>query len=132
MSERLAVCQALAAMLRQQGEPNEEEVTFVGLAAMQLGLTQDENQRVQQTLKEGGDYAAHLSQITSKPMRSFFFRRMLAATLLDAQINDSEQAFIDQAAQAFDCTPQLVADLIAWMKVSIDVEAQLTVLLARI
>jgi hypothetical protein len=132
MSEQLAVCQALAAMIRQQGEPNEEEVTFVGLAAMQLGLTRGDNEQVQQTLKEGGDYAAHLAQITSKPMRSFFFRRILAATLLDAQINESEQGFIDQAARAFGCAPQLVTDLVAWMQVSIDVETRLTGLLARI
>jgi uncharacterized tellurite resistance protein B-like protein len=132
MSERLAVCQALAAMIRQHGEPNEEEVTFVGMAAMQLGLDQKENEQVQRTLREGGDFAAALKQVESKSMRAFFLRRMLAATLLDDQINEAEQAFIDQTAQAFGLEARQVADLIAWIKVSIEVERKLTELLGEV
>lgn len=130
MSERLAVCQALAAMVRQHGEPNEEEVTFVGMAAMQLGLDVQENEQVQRTLREGGDFEGALRQIDSKALRSFFLRRLLAATLLDDQINEVEQAFIDKTARAFGVSSLQAAELVAWTKVGIDVERKLTALLA--
>lgn len=132
MSERLDTCQALAAMIREAGEPNEEEVTFVGMAAMQLGLTEEETAAVQETLKSGGDFDKALGGITSTPMRAFFFRRMLAATLLDEHINEQEQAYIDKTAKAFEVDGQLVADIIAWMKVGIDVETRLNVLLGKL
>jgi len=132
MSERLAVCQALAAMVRQHGEPTEEEVTFVGMAAMQLGLTAEESEQVQATLKKGGGFESFLRQVDSKPMRAFLLRRLLAATLLDEQINEQEQAFLDKTASHFRLSDGLVPELVAWMKVSIDVEKRLTELLARI
>jgi len=132
MSERLAVCQALAAVVRDHGELDEQEVTFVGMAATQLGLTGEENEQVQAVLKDGGDFGTFLSKIESKPMKAFFIRRLLAATLLDEHINVQEQAFIDKAAQQFGLQQPQVAELIAWMKVQIEVENRLSALLARI
>lgn len=132
MSERLAVCQALAAMVSQNGQPDEQEVTFVGMAALQLGLSADENEKVQAILKGGGDFMGSIEQITSKPMRAFFMRRALAAVLLDDQITCSEQSFIDQAAKTFGCDAQLIAELTAWTKVSIAVENQLAQTLAKV
>ncbi len=132
MSERLHVCQALAAMIRQHGEPNEEEVTFIGMAAMQLGLTEEENSHVRRTLKKGGDFVEALNGITSSTMRAFLLRRLLAATLLDEHINEEEQAFIDQTTAAFGMERQRVDELIAWMKVNIEVEHRIAGLLGAV
>jgi len=132
MSERLHVCQALAAMLREHGEPNEEEVTFIGMAAMQLGLSAEENEEVQKVLKDGGAFDELLGKITSKPMRAFFLRRMLAASLLDEQINEAEQAFIDKTAETFEIKPAAIAEMVAWMRVAIDVEKRLGELFAKV
>lgn len=132
MSERLAVCNALAAMIRQHGEASAEEITFVGMAAMQLGLSDEENAEVQRTLKEGGDVKAALSGVTSKAMRSFLFRRILAAALLDEQISAQEQAVIDESAEALELDRSRVPELVAWMRVQIEVEKRLASLLAEV
>lgn len=132
MSERLAVCEALAAMIRQHGAPSEEEITFVGMAALQLGLEAEENEKVQATLRQGGDFQSLLRKVTSRPMRAFLMRRILAASLLDEQISDAEQSVIEQAAAAFGLSAQTVATLIAWMRVNIEAERQLTQLLAAV
>ena len=113
--ERQAVCQALAAMLRSHGEPNAEEVTFVGHAAFDLDLSEAENQAVQQTLKQGGDFDAFVRQVESKAMRTFLFRRVVTAALLDHQINEDEQEFIDRTARAFGYNDEAVKEFVHWI-----------------
>ena len=132
MSERLDVCQALAAMMRQAGEPSVEEVKFVGYAAMALGLDDDENAKLVETLKGGGDFAAHLKEVTSKPMQQFLFRRVVAATLIDEQISAAEQAFIDETAKAFGFKPDVVKRFVEWMKEGIDWEKRGAELIAQL
>jgi hypothetical protein len=116
MSESLNVCQALAAMVRVAGDPTEEEVRFVGHAAFDLGLSAEENGKVQATLKQGGDFATFVAEVKSRPMRHFLFRRVVAASLLDEQINDSERALIQQTARAFGYEDPIVEELVAWMQ----------------
>ena len=83
MSEQLLVCKALAAMVRKHGDATEEEVAFVAHTAFELALTPEQNAEVQKVLKQGGDYAGLIAEITSKPMRAYLFRRVVAATLID-------------------------------------------------
>ena len=47
MSEQLIVCKALAAMIRNHGEPSEEEVNYVAHAAFELALNQEQNEEVE-------------------------------------------------------------------------------------
>ena len=116
MSEPLNACLALAAMIRDHGTPSPDEVRFVAHAAIELGLDQQDNERVQQTLKDGGDFESHLAEITSRAMRLFLFRRLVSAVLLDEQINDSERAYISKAAEAFGFVPATVDEYLAWMR----------------
>lgn len=116
MSESLSACLALASMIREHGTPNADEVKFVAHAALELGLDNEDHERVQTTLREGGDFESHLPEVTSRAMRVFTFRRMVSAVLLDEQINDSERAYIAKTAEAFGFDGQVVDEYIAWMR----------------
>jgi len=131
MSEHSAVCKALAAMLHGSGEVTEEQVTFVGHAAFELGLSEEENAEVQRTLKEGGDYEALLGEITSKPSRVFLFRRVVAAVLLDDKVEEHEQAIIDSTAKAFGYSDELKDMFVAWMQDGIAWEKRGAALMAK-
>lgn len=132
MSEQLMVCKALAALVRRKGEPDEAEVTFVATAAMEQGLTPEENEQVQQVLKEGGDYDALLGEITSRPMRAYLFRRVVAATLLDEELEDHELETIHRTADAFGFAREPVQAYIEWMKEGIAWEKRGAALMAQI
>ncbi|MBW2276182.1 MAG: hypothetical protein JRF63_01750 [Deltaproteobacteria bacterium] len=132
MSEQLSVCKALAAMMTKGGDANEAEITFVGNAAMELGLSPEENEDVMKALKEGGDFAAELGNITSRRMRTFLFRRVVAATLLDDQVEDEELALIHEAAKSFDFKADVVDEYLAWMKEGIAWEKRGVELMAKL
>ncbi len=116
MSEQLMVCKALAAMFRKHGDPTEEEVNFVAHSAFELALSPEQNGEVQNVLKEGGDYDEALKGITSKPMRTYLFRRVVAATLIDEKIEDHEMAVIDAAIETFGFDAAVVKEYLDWMK----------------
>ena len=122
MSEKLMVCKALAAMLHDKGEVTEEGVSFVAHAAFELALSLGENQEVQGVLKNGGDYAGAIATIESRPMRTFLFRRVVAAVLLDEEIDEDEQEIIDRTAEAFGYSSELRDDFVAWMQAGIEWE----------
>jgi hypothetical protein len=116
MSEKLMVCKALAAMIRKKGEPDEEAISFIAHAAFDLGLTSEENNQVQEILRQGGVYDDFIKEIVSSPMRSYFFRRVVAATLLDEKIEDDEIALIEKTAEAFGYQEATVISYLDWMK----------------
>ena len=116
MSERLMVVKALAAMMGNKKDLSEEEVMYVGHAALEMGLTEEENNEVQGVLKAGGDYAAIVSGISSRTLRTFLFRRIVAAILLDDRIDEDEQEVIDQTAEAFGYDAGLKASFVEWMQ----------------
>ncbi len=132
MSEGLSVCKALAAMFHASDEVNEAAVNFVAMTALQVGLSEDENKEVQQTMRDGGDYEAALGGIESKPMRGLFLQRMLAAVLLDEEISDKEQELINHTLDTFDINRQLGAELVAWTRVGLEVEKRVAELLDTI
>jgi len=132
MSEQLMVCKALAAMIKNHGDPSEEEVNFVGHAAFELALTPEQNQEVQKVLMEGGDYEQFIKEITSKHMRTFLFRRVVAATLIDEKIEDDEMAIINQTASVFDYKRETVLKYLAWMQEGIAWEKRGAELLANL
>jgi hypothetical protein len=116
MSEPLMVCKALAAMIKMNHEPTEEEVSFIAHAAFELSLTAEDNKEVQQVLERGGDYRAFITQVESKPMRSFLFRRIVAATLMDEKIEQHELKIIETTAKVFGYAPEAVKEYMEWMK----------------
>lgn len=122
MNEPLHACLALASMIRDHGTPNADEVKFVAHAAIELGLEDEDNQRVQETLRDGGDFEAQLPEITSRAMRVFVFRRLVSAVLLDHQIDDSQRSYIKKAADAFGFDSKAVDEYIAWMREGLEWE----------
>lgn len=116
MSEPLAACRALAAIIRDHGTPNVEEVRFVAHAALELGLDPDENQQVQTTLKEGGDYRALLAEVKDRELQVFVLRRLVSAVLLDQQVDDAEKSYIATAGKAFGFDDKAVDEFVAWMR----------------
>ena len=132
MSEQLSVCKALAAMMTKSGEADEAEITFVGNAALELGLSPEENEEVMKTLKEGGDFGAELGGITSRRMRTYLFRRVVAASLLDEQVEDEELAAIHDTAKAFDFKSDVVDQYLEWMKEGIAWEKRGVELMAKL
>ena len=122
MSEQLMVCKALAAMMSKKDELSEEEVSFVAHAAFEMALSVEENKQVEAVLKEGGDYDGLIKEVSSKPLRTFLFRRVVAAVLLDAEVDDAEKAVIDATARAFGYDDELVKEYVAWMKEGIEWE----------
>jgi hypothetical protein len=132
MSEQLAVCKALGALFNKHGEPSEVEVTFVANAAMELGLTAEQNEAVMGVLKDGGDYGALLGEIKSKAPRTYLFRRVVAATLIDEQIEDDELAVIHETAEAFGFDKDVVGQYLEWMKEGIAWEKRGAELMAKL
>ncbi len=116
MSEKAMVCKALGAMFHKHGEPNDIEVTFVGNAAMELGIGPDESEEVMTVLKDGGDYDAFVKGIGSKAMKTFFFRRVVVATLMDDKIEDEELKLIDDTAGLLGFDLDGVKKYLDWMK----------------
>lgn len=132
MSEQLLVCKALAAMFRKHGEPKEEEVTFVAHSAFELALTPEQNEEVQRVLKEGGELGSFIEGINSRAMRTYLFRRVVAATLLDENIEDHEMAIIGQTARAFGFDTRAVEEYLAWMNEGIAWEKRGAAIAARL
>ena len=116
MSELLNACKALAALVRDHGQPTIDEVNFVAHSALELGLDLDQNAEVQGVLQDGGDFAQLVSTIDSRDVRVFLFRRIVEATLLDDQINEAERRYIATTAQTFGYPDDVVDEFVAWMR----------------
>lgn len=132
MSENVSAVKALAAMIRDHGEPNVDEVVYVAHAALELGLDPEENEAVQQVLADGGSFAEFLGQVESENARLFLFRRIVSATLIDAEINDSEKHYIAQTAEAFGFDQNVVEEYISWMCEGIDWERRGVAIMSRL
>lgn len=116
MSEALSACRALAAIIRDHGTPNVEEVRFVAHAALELGLDPEQNNQVQTTLQEGGDYQALLAEVKDRELQVFLLRRLVSAVLLDEQLDEAEKHYIDTAGAAFGFDGAAVQEFVAWMR----------------
>ena len=132
MSEKLMVCKALAAMIRNHGEPNEEEINFVAHAAFEMNLTPEENEEVQTVLKDGGEYQGFIDEVTSRAMRTFLFRRVVAATLIDEEIEEDELDIINKTIKTFGYDENVVKEYLDWMKAGIAWEKQGQDLMSRL
>lgn len=132
MSEKLSTVKALAAMIRDHGKPSADEVVYVAHAALELGLDADENAEVQKVLEEGGDFAELIKSVESAEQRLFLFRRIVSATLIDAEINDAERTFIRKTAEAFGYDLDVVEEYVSWMCEGIDWERRGLAIMGRL
>ena len=132
MSEKTNVCKALGAMFHKRGEPTDIEVTFVANAAMELGLDGEESEEVMGVLKEGGDYDEFVKGIGSKMLKTFFFRRVVAATLMDEKVEDDELELIDQTASLLAFKSEAVKEYLDWMKEGIAWEKRGAAIVAKL
>ncbi|MBT8494205.1 MAG: hypothetical protein KJO07_14205 [Deltaproteobacteria bacterium] len=130
MSERETTCKALAAMIKEGGEPTVDEMRFIAHVALELGLSDDENQGVQSILQDGGKFDDLLPGITQKDMQLFLFRQVVAAALIDDHINESEHHFINKAADSFGIAEELRNAFVAWMHEGMEWEKKGAALLA--
>ena len=132
MSEKLSACKALAAMIRDHGTPSVDEVVYVAHAALELGLDPDENAEVQSVLADGGDFNALINDVETPDVQLFLFRRVVSASLIDAEINDDEKKFIATTAEAFNYQPHVVEEYISWMCQGIDWERRGAGIMSRL
>jgi len=116
MSENLNACKALAAMVREHGKPNIEEVNFIAHAALQLGLDNEQNQEVHAVLENGGDFNKFISEVKDRDTRIFVFRRIVEVSLMDDQINAEERQYITTAAEEFGYEEGVVVAFVSWMR----------------
>jgi len=131
MSEEVNACKALAAMVRDHGQPSVDEIRFVAHAALELGLSAEQNEEVQKILADGGDFGGHIAMVGDRMLRQVVFRQIVSATLLDDEINDSEHSYISTTAAAFGYDDSVVDDFIAWMKEGLEWEKKGGALWAR-
>lgn len=116
MSENVNACKALAAMVRDHGQPTIDEVNFVAHAALRLGLDAEQNEEVQAVLEKGGDFKKLITEVKDRDTRIFLFRRIVEVSLMDDQINAEERQYITTAAEEFGYEEAVVVAFVSWMR----------------
>jgi uncharacterized membrane protein YebE (DUF533 family) len=124
MEEQVNVCKALAAMVSDHGDPDQEEITFVARASLELGIDNDGHAAVQEVLTEGGDFDELVTTIESPHLRRFLFRNVVTAALLDDHINEDEHFFIERTRKAYGFDEAATNEFIAWVAAGIAHEKQ--------
>jgi hypothetical protein len=116
MSEMLNACKALAAMVRDHGEPTVDEVRFVAHAALELGLDPEQNSEVQSVLAEGGDFEAFVKEVNDRSLQLLLFRQICTATMIDDEINEAEKAYIKRTGDLFGFNKSAVESFVGWLR----------------
>jgi uncharacterized membrane protein YebE (DUF533 family) len=99
--QKINVCRAIAAMFAQREDVTDEEMAFVGQAALHLGLDEGELKAVQQALATPLDFAKLIASVTDPMLRRFLFGRIVAAALTDDHLSERERSLVDKTATAF-------------------------------
>lgn len=118
--QKINVCRALAAIFAEQEEVTDEEMAFVGQAALHLGLDEGELKMVQQALATPLDYDELVGTIDDPVLRRFLFNRVVAAALTDDQLTDREKQLVDQTARAFGWDAGKVAEYVECQQKAIE------------
>ncbi len=130
--QKINVCRALAAMFASSdGEVTDEEMAFVGQAALHLGLDEGELRLVQQALATQLDYNELVATVDEPELRKFLFRRVVAATFTDEHLSETEHQLVNDTASAFGWDIGAVDDYVKWMQEGIDWERRGEEILAR-
>lgn len=130
--QKINVCRALASIFASKDEVSDAEAAFVGRTALDLGLDEGELKLVQQSLATALDTTALLKTITDPGLRRFLLRRVVAATLIDSELNEKERQVIDTITAVFGWDKAVVGDYVAHMQAFIEMEKKGEELLARL
>lgn len=120
--QKINVCRALASVFSTKEEVSEEEAAFVGRTALDLGLDEGELKLVQQALASHLDTKELLETISDPSLRHFFFRRVVAATLIDLELSDREKSVVALITESFNWDKAVVDQYIEHMQAFIDME----------
>ncbi len=120
--EKINVCRALASIFLADEEVTDEEVAFIGRTALDLGLDEGELKIVQQALSAPLDTKELLATINDPNLRRFFFRRVVAATLIDAHLSDKEKEIVDVIIDGFGWDKAVATSYMEHMQQFIEME----------
>ena len=123
MSERLNACLSLVSIFQiGDGEITEEEAMFIGRAASDLGLNEEEQETLKEAFNKKQDFKENISKITSPDIKRFLIRRIVAAVLLDGRIASEEEKVLEVTRNTFNLDEDLFKKYIEWMKEGIEWE----------
>jgi uncharacterized membrane protein YebE (DUF533 family) len=130
--QKINVCRTLASVFASKNEVSDAEAAFVGRTALDLGLDEGELKLVQQSLATALDTSALLKTISDPALRRFLLRRVVAATLIDAELTEKERQVIDSITDTFGWDKAVVGTYVEHMQAFIEMEKKGEELLARL
>jgi len=123
MNEKLHACLSLLAIFQQTDEEvTEEEAMFIGRAASDLNLNEEELEKVKNSFREKQNFKEHISQIKDPAIKRFILRRIVAAVLLDGKIAKEEKEILNITKEIFNLKEEKFQEYIEWMKEGIEWE----------
>jgi hypothetical protein len=130
--QKINVCRALASIFTSKDEVSDEEAAFVGRTALDLGLDEGELKLVQQALAAELDTKELLRSVTDEGLRRFLFRRVVAATLIDAELSENEKQIVDTMATIYEWKKDVVEEYLGYMKGFIEMERKGEEIISRL
>ncbi len=118
--QKINVCRALASLFGE--DPTEDEMAFVGRTALDLGLDESALKLVQQSIGTNLDIKVVLETIKHEMLQRFLFRRIVAATLIDEQLSEREQAVVETVVESFGWDTTIAREYTDHMKAFIEME----------
>jgi hypothetical protein len=130
--QKINACRALASMFAASGEVSAEEAAYVWRTAADLGLDEGVFRLIAEALETKLELETMLSTITDANIRRFFFRRFVAATLIDRQLSAAEKSMVDRVVAAFGWDTAAAAAYVEHMQGFIEYERKGETLLAKL
>ena len=132
--ELLAFTRAMANMVAADGRVTEEERQELDNVISGIGLSPRDPQVVgivNAEFEKPGDLTQIVSAIGSKDLRAALVRLLVEMACTDGEIADDERRKVNEAANVFGFTPDLVEELVGWTVESLRLEARERDLMAR-
>lgn len=130
--QKINACRALASIFAATGDVSEEEAAYVWRTAADLGLDEGAYRLIHEALETQLDLEQMLATITDGDIRRFFFRRFVAATLIDQHLSDTEKAMVDRVVAAFGWNAATARSFVEHMQGFIEYERKGEELLAKL
>ncbi len=130
--QKINVCRALASVFIANGEVSDEEAAYVWRTAADMGVSEGSYRLIHESLEAPVELADTLATITDGEIRNFFFRRFVAATLIDQHLSETEKALVNQVVEAFGWDPAIAAEYVEHMQKFIEFEQQGEQILAKL
>ncbi len=130
--QKINVCRALAGVFAANGEVSEQEAAYVWRTAADLGLDEGAYGLISGALEVPVDLKSTLATITDPDIRRFFFRRFVAATLIDQELSEKERGLIQQVIDTFGWDSAVAQSYVEHMQAFIDYERKGEEILAKL